>query len=249
MEFSEQALILQVGRFREADLRIRFLSPSRGILSAFAFGGSRSRRRFPGCLDVFNEVLVKVRTFRQGAYLTLQEGVLLRGSRRLRDDWTRFGIAANCAKFLQNFGVDSEGADKVHLVMRQLLQLLEDADAVPAHLPFLFRARVAFDQGYALRPEVCAQCGRDLTDQGAWFSIEEGRLFCLSCTPSLFSGRLVNLGPTALALLTSVQRRTPREWITPPFSERDLAECSSALDAFVCRHVGLAWEKGRFSRV
>jgi DNA repair protein RecO (recombination protein O) len=167
----------------------------------------------------------------------------------LRDDWTRFGIAANCAKFLQNFGVGSEGADKAHLVMRQLLQLLEDADAVPMQLPFFFRARVAFDQGYALRPEVCAACGCGLADRGARFSIEEGSLFCPSCTPSLSSGRLVNLRPAALALLTAVQRRTPGEWVDPASCERDLAECSRALDAFVCRHVGLAWEKGRFTRV
>ncbi|MDR2076521.1 MAG: recombination protein O N-terminal domain-containing protein [Desulfovibrio sp.] len=249
MEFSEQALILQVGRFKEADLWIRFLSPSRGILSAFAFGGSRSRRRFPGCLDVFNEVLVKARSSRQGAYLALQEGVLLRGSRRLRADWARFGLAANCAKFLQCFGVGSEGADKVHLVMRQLLQLLEEVEAVSPYVPFLFRARVAFDQGYALSPETCAGCGCSLADRGARFSIEEGRLFCPSCAPRLIFGRLMNLGPAALALLAAVQQRAPGEWIDPACPERDLADCSRALDAFVCRHVGLTWEKGRFARV
>jgi DNA repair protein RecO (recombination protein O) len=249
MEFSEQALILQVGRFKEADLWIRFLSPSRGILSAFAFGGSRSRRRFTGCLDVFNEVLVKARVSRQGAYLALQEGVLLRGSRRLRDDWTRFGIAANCAKFLQSFGVGPEGADKVHLVTQQLLQFLEEADAVSPHLPFLFRARIAFEQGYALHPEICAGCGLSLADTGARFSIEEGRLFCPACGPALSAGPVMNLGPKAIALLTAVQRRAPREWIDPASLERDLAECSRALDAFVHRHVGLAWEKGRFVRV
>jgi DNA repair protein RecO (recombination protein O) len=249
MEFFEQATILQVGTFREADLWIRFLSPGRGILSGFAFGGSRSRRRFSGCLDVFNEVLVKARTSRRGTYLTLEEGSLLQGSRRLRTDWVRFGIAANCAKFLQSLGVGPEGADRIHLLLRQLLQLLEEADAVPPHLPFLFRARVAFEQGYALSPDACSACGCSLADRGARFSIEDGRLFCPSCAPSLSSGQIVSLGPAVLALLAAVQRHAPKEWTNPAFRERDLAECSRTLDAFVCRHVGLAWERGRFARV
>ena len=46
MENTEEALILTVGRFREADMWVRLFSPGRGAFTAFAFGGSRSKRRF-----------------------------------------------------------------------------------------------------------------------------------------------------------------------------------------------------------
>ena len=39
MEFSEKALVLKVGRFREIDAWVRLFSPIRGIYTAFAFGG------------------------------------------------------------------------------------------------------------------------------------------------------------------------------------------------------------------
>ena len=55
MEWSDTALVLGVGRFRESDLWLRMLTRRHGIVSAFAFGGSRSRKRFCGCLDIFNE--------------------------------------------------------------------------------------------------------------------------------------------------------------------------------------------------
>ena len=110
MEWTDTALVLRVGRFRETDLWLRLLSCHRGVFSAFAFGGSRSRRRFCGCLDLLNTVSCRVKSTRNGSYLALQEGVLIRGPRRLRSDWRRLGIAMNCARFLETLGVTREGA-------------------------------------------------------------------------------------------------------------------------------------------
>ena len=39
MEWSDTALVLGVGRFRESDLWLRMLTRRHGIVSAFAFGG------------------------------------------------------------------------------------------------------------------------------------------------------------------------------------------------------------------
>ncbi|MCA1743041.1 MAG: recombination protein O N-terminal domain-containing protein, partial [Desulfovibrionales bacterium] len=70
MHFSEKVLITRTGRFKEYDLWVRFLSPSMGIMTGFAFGGCKSRRRFSGCLDTLNLVLFKASTGSRGQYLT-----------------------------------------------------------------------------------------------------------------------------------------------------------------------------------
>ena len=54
MQWTDDALVLRIGKFREADMWVRFLARDKGLVTAFAFGGSRSRRRFTGCLDAFN---------------------------------------------------------------------------------------------------------------------------------------------------------------------------------------------------
>ena len=45
MQWTDEAVVLRIGKFRETDLWVRFLSREKGLVTAFAFGGSRSRRR------------------------------------------------------------------------------------------------------------------------------------------------------------------------------------------------------------
>ena len=105
MEWTDTALVLHVGRFREADLWVRLLALEQGLVTAFAVGGSRSRRRFTGCLDVFNVIRARVTASRDGQFLNMQESTLLEGPERLRRDWRRQGMAANCVRFMEALGV------------------------------------------------------------------------------------------------------------------------------------------------
>ena len=84
MQWTDDALVLRIGKFREADLWVRILAREKGLVTAFAFGGSRSRRRFTGCLDVFNRIRVSAAYSRDGRFLNLQEATLLAGPERLR---------------------------------------------------------------------------------------------------------------------------------------------------------------------
>jgi DNA repair protein RecO (recombination protein O) len=275
MEFSERVLVLQVGRFREADLWVRFLSPTRGLLSAFAFGGSRSRRRFVGCLDSFNEISVRVSSSRRGAYLALEEGVLIKGLTRLRSDWSRFGLAVNCMRFLQSFGVAPDGAAQAHALMSGMLRLLEEEECLPQFLPLYFRARLAFDHGYSLSGALCGKCRDALvpscsgdydapepwrgnadgdcspaasSGRGAFFLPGEGLVLCPDCAGAV-TGQRFFLGPEALRCLESIRTLPVEQWgrLCPPAaSSRQLARM---VDGFIQYHIGIAWENGRFVKV
>uniref|UniRef100_B8DPF9 DNA repair protein RecO n=1 Tax=Nitratidesulfovibrio vulgaris (strain DSM 19637 / Miyazaki F) TaxID=883 RepID=B8DPF9_NITV9 len=217
MEFSEQVLIVRTGRFREADLWVRFLSPTRGLLTAFAFGGCRSRKRFCGCLDLFNRSLLRIKSTRGGQYLSIQEGTLLRGPDRLRRDWPRFGAAVNCLKFLEALGCGPEGAAATHQLVEDVLELLEGGGPVPDMLPVLFRLRLTAEQGYAPRLDSCASCGADLTHAaGAAFLVQEGVAQCDACAP--LPGPRVRVEREALDVLRFVQENSPLLWpgVLPP---------------------------------
>lgn len=245
MEFSDNALVLQLGTFREANIWLRLLSPERGLFSAFAFGGSRSRRRFVGCLDVFNEIGVRVSGSSRNSYLSLREGVLLNGVTRLRSDWLRYGIAVNCARFLQSFGVGSDGAAESHFLMRQTLVLLEKAEEPPRLLPLFFRLRLAFDQGYALHASDCHACGAPFVGQKAWLMLGEGRIVCQACS-CRERGQRLPLCAESMAALEAVRSRDPLSWQDIGLSGAALREVARAADGFIQYHVGIAWDRGRF---
>ena len=249
MEFSEKVLVLQVGKFKEADLWVRLLSPTRGLISAFAFGGSRSRRRFVGCLDIFNEVNVRISTSNRTTYLALQEGVLIRGVTRLREDWQRFGLAVNCVRFLQSFGVGPEGAGEAVFLVREILRLLEEQESIPRLLPLFFRGRLAFDQGYALEVNRCSRCGRDFSaeEDAAYLILREGCVVCPSCCGHR-SEQLLPLRQETLGVLRDIRTVPPSQWagiLPSPHAAREFAR---AVDGFIQYHVGIAWDRGRFVR-
>lgn len=256
MEFTDRVLILRVGKFRETDLWVRFLSPRKGVLSAFAFGGSRSRRRFSGCLDVFNDVVFSIKTTRGGLYSALQEGTLMRAPRRLRTDWHRLGIAVNCAKFVEAFGVAPDAAEPAHGLLNEVLLLLEEETPPPANLPVLFRARLAFGQGYSVELASCAKCGKGLSGtSGSAFIVREGFFFCPDCASFHArerGGFMLSVSNETLDALRHVQEYSPSFWregrlaSLSPLGQR---ECARVIDAFIEHHVGLHWDASRFVRI
>ncbi len=253
MEFTDTVLILRVGKFRETDLWVRFLSPSRGILSAFAFGGSRSRRRFTGCLDLFNEVSFRIKSTRGGLYHALQEGVLVRGPDRLRRDWRRLGPAMNCLKFLEAFGVAPDGASSAHTLFTGVLHLLEEDLDPPADLPVLFRTKLAFDQGYGIELTSCARCGSALRgDRRSVFLVREGVFWCPGCAERDRRETGIAVQHEILDALAYVQEYPPilwREGALASLSAAGRKECVRVVDAFIEHHVGLQWENSRFVKI
>ena len=125
-EWTDKALVIQVGRFREADMWVRLLTRRQGVLTAFAFGGSRSRRRFCGCLDIGNSILCRVKSARAAGYLALQEASLLLGLRRLRTDGQRLGLAMNCLRFLELLEVQGEEAQGVFAHLAEIDALIDE---------------------------------------------------------------------------------------------------------------------------
>ena len=245
MEWTDTALVLHVRRFREADLWVRLLAPGQGLVTAFAFGGSKSRRRFTGCLDVFNLIRTRASFSRNGLFLNLQEATLLEGPERLRADWRRQGIAANCIRFVEALGVPPDGAAAGFALTRDVLGLLENAVVAPALTPLFFRFRLASDQGYAPDLTTCSLCGRPLDEpEGAYFLVAEGVARCPDCRPR--GGMALAVRHEALDVLRKVQEYSPDLWGDFALSSESGRQVGRLVDAFVRYHLGLEWINGRF---
>ena len=248
MQWTDEAVVLRIGKFRETDLWVRFLSRDKGLVTAFAFGGSRSRRRFTGCLDVFNVLSVSVSSSRDGRFLNLREATLLEGPDLLRRDWRRQGIAANCVRFLEAMDVPPDSSRSCWELTRGLIRLLEQEEEALPVLPMLFRFRLAADQGYVPELTHCARCGRPLHGmQQVQFVVGEGAPCCPSCRRH--GDMSLPLGEEALDVLTKVKEYSPVAWNTLRPSPEGTRQAARFIDAFVRYHLGLEWINGRFKAV
>lgn len=255
-DYCERTIVLKVGRFRESDMWVRFFSPSRGLLTGFAFGGAKSRRRFCGCLDAFNHVTFQISSSRRGEYLNLEEGVLIKSPTRLRSDNERLGLAVNCTKFLEAFyqGCDCEGGyAQTYEMLCETLEVLDSEREVPKIFPLFFRAKLAFTQGYLPDMCSCGFCGAALDNpsQQAYskgrtrFLIEQGRMACCVCELEK-GGMSLNMSPGTLKTMERVYQTSPQKWLGIKLSAQVRREFAGAVDNFVRFHLGLAWENGRF---
>ncbi|MBQ9105249.1 MAG: DNA repair protein RecO [Mailhella sp.] len=245
MQWTDEALVLRIGKFRETDLWVRFLSRDRGLVTAFAFGGSRSRRRFTGCLDVFNVLSVSVASSRDGRFLNMREATLLEGPRLLRTDWRRQGMAANCVRFLEAMDVPPDSSRAAYGLVRELLHLLEGEGEPSPLTPLLFRFRLAAEQGYVPELSACSRCGA-LADglQQMHFVVGEGALCCPACRrPGDMS---LSLGQEALDVLAKVKEYSPVAWSQLAPAPESARQAARLIDAFVRYHLGFEWINGRF---
>jgi len=249
MECTEKGLILKVGRFKEADLWVRYCSAGSGVRTAFAFGGAKSVKRFCGCLDALNVVLFKVKSSRGGEYLNLMEGTLVKSFPRLRSDAARMGPAVNCLKFFEAVTMDPGDSVGSYELLLDVLDVLEREDGVSSMFPLLFRAKLVFCLGLCPDLGTCSQCGKDIKSAGSdsFFMVEAGRVVCPSCARP--PGKRVRLGKRATHLFDKVLTGPPHRWhdLDPPAEVR--RQCFDAVDSFVRYHLGLAWEGGRFKKV
>jgi len=270
MEFTEKALVLRVGRFRENDIWLKLFCAGRGVITAFAFGGSRSRKRFSGCLDQLVLASFRVGTSRRGSYNVLQEGALLHAFPGLRSSPRKLGLVAHCLKFVEAVQVDASGARPVFDLLLETLATLESGAVGAEMLPLLFKAKLTFEQGLSPDLELCVRCGRPVREHAGFdhdcmeqdpernseqdamtagrklsFSVERGGLVCGLCDD-------VQAEPLCLGsvrVLEWIGKSRPADWPKLTLEPDMRRELGRVVDRFVAWHLGLRWENGTYRKI
>jgi len=246
METTDKVLILKTGKFKENDLWVKFLSASHGVQTAFAFGGSRSRKRFGGCLEVFSQVLFKIESNKTGAYQVLKEGSLMKNYPEIRTNLRKTGLAANCLKFIESAGIEKESSRRVFDLLSETLDVIESSEP-DDFFPLFFRAKVAFEQGYKPDFTICSGCGKPLfSAKPVVFDIERGVIVCSECDKGRI-GESVEAG--TVRTLAWIQDTGPSSWITLSLPHEVRQECFSVMDKFMAYHMGLVWEESGFRKI
>lgn len=247
MEWIDTAIVIRIGHFKESDIWVRLLTKKHGILNVFAFGGSRSKRRFSGCLDLLNCIKCKIKTTHNNEYFTLQEAVLLEGTSNLRSDSTLLGLVVNCVRFTDTFGINKDISSNTFNLLQEFMQLIKNKTQIHPLLPLFFRLKLASVHGFAPNFNACARCGQTICDN-SHFLINEGILHCLSC----YSGNnpyTIALPYNSLKQLRSIHEGSIESWYQLNLNIHEKRACASIIDGFIQYHLGILWENGYFKRM
>jgi len=252
MSVTEKALVLKVGRFREADVWVKLLTASRGIFNAFAFGGSRSRRRFVGCLDPLSHVLFTIGESRRSDYIVLEEGSLLYNYPTIRQNPIKTGIAVNCIKFVEAVEIGPSDGKETYSLLLETMKMLDSSDGALDFIPWLFRAKFTFEMGFLPDFLHCGCCGSFVcTKKGFQFGIEKGQVACPTCLSGgkPLDGLARPISTGTLRALDWIQQSSPADWISVGMDSKVRRQVSQLVELFVAYHLGLSWENGMYKKV
>lgn len=204
-----RALLLRSVDFGESDRIVHLLTADAGRLTAIAKGARRSRKRFPGALDYFQQLAVQVEQRRPTSMPRLDHARVEQSFLALREDPRRFALACYLLELLGRLAPEG-GARREHrrlfaFAVRALALL--DAEPPDARLRTLLELRALDALG--LRPELlrCVRCGRTLgtgDDAPAGFHVADGGPVCRRCAPPRAPLLPVHLG-TLRALAQSLR--------------------------------------------
>jgi len=187
-----EAILLRSVDFGESDRIVHFLTRDRGRLTAIAKGARRSRRRFPGTLDVFNRLEIEGRLKPRASMAFLEQARLIDAFLEIRSDLARYALASFLTEMLDRLapeGLRGAEAERLYAFAVESLSLI--CRIRPnATMRVLLELRALDALG--LRPEFgrCVRCGRVPganvdAKHGVSFFIPDGGIVCTACGVNL----------------------------------------------------------------
>ncbi|MDQ7031664.1 MAG: DNA repair protein RecO [Desulfonauticus sp.] len=237
MEINEYFIILKKGKFKENDLWLKVLSPNLGFNTYFAFGGLKSRRRFCGCLDIFNLLYGKISQNKRSHYFTLQEAYLVNKFANLKDYPNKIGVIYNVTSFLEKIKITPDEYQKIFNLFVDFLSILPDVSNI-SYLPLLFKANLIFNLGYLPLFSKCLVCNKALGAERVFFSIKEGGFYCSSCVK--FKQFTFAMSYRHVLFLQYIANSKPKDWINVKLALELRQMCYKIVSIFSEYHLAVS---------
>jgi DNA repair protein RecO (recombination protein O) len=250
-QIQSEAVLLRCVDFGESDRILHFLTSDRGRLTAIAKGARRSRRRFPGTLDVFNRLEIEGRLKPRASMAFLEQARLVDAFLGIRTDAARYALASFLAEMLDRLspeGLRGAEAERLYAFAVESLGLI-GAVRPNATLRVLLELRALDALG--LRPEFgrCVRCGRVPganvdPDHGVSFLVPDGGIVCRACGAGLEGLIPTNLG--TLRILGEAMQADAGQLDGLRLDPAALAQADRLVFRFQRFHVGVELRSSRF---
>ncbi|MFQ5515346.1 MAG: DNA repair protein RecO [Myxococcota bacterium] len=243
-EYRTRALVLRVWEHRESDRLVHLFTEQLGRIAAIAKGARRSRKRFPGTLEILTVLEIRVVDPPRASLLRLESARLLQPFERFSNDLPRYALACHVAEILERLSGEREASPELFRFALGVLDVLA-AERIDALLALLVGTKLLARLGFRPQLARCAVCGEPLgEDQPAAFSPREGGAVCAACSPGK-EGRV----PARLLLGLEAGLRLPLSRRGElGLGPADLEQADRLLERFSLYHVDVQLRSRAFLR-
>jgi DNA repair protein RecO (recombination protein O) len=245
LEHRTRALVLRTFDQGESDRVVHLYTELLGRVSAIAKGARRSKRRFPGTLEILSIVDVRLVDPPRAALLRLEGAKLVRAFEGIPARLGRYAIACQFLELLNRATPDRQPQPELFQFAVGVLDVL-DTETPDELLALLVLAKTLARIGY--RPQLvrCALCGADLPgDAGrVGFVPAHGGAVCRSCS----SEEDQRIPARLLRALESGLRQPLRSRGELHLSPRDVDLAAHLIERFFRFHIGFELRSEAFLR-
>ncbi len=226
--FEDEAVVLSLVDYGDADRVVTLFTRGHGRLSAFAPGARKSKRRFAGALEPGTHLRCRL-VARRGDTARLDGVDVVRSFHHLRDDLPRIARLLYCVELCRELTRDHEPHLELYEALLAYLGQLDAKQAGPTSL-LKFELDALAHAGFRPRFSPCAVCGGP-TGALPRFDPDAGGVACLGCAARVPKGLPVS--PQVVEALARLQagERTP----LPPEVR---ARARELLSLFIAHHLG-----------
>ncbi len=238
-EYRTRGLVLRTFDQGESDRLVHLYSEAAGRISAIAKGARRSRRRFPGTLELFSLIDVRLVDPPRSSLMRLESAVLERSFEGLTRHLGSYAIACQLLEILDRFTGEREANPELFQFAEGVLGVLEE-EPPDRLLALLVVTKTLSRLGY--RPQLldCAVCG----EPPVAFAPRDGGAVCAHHA----LGEDGRVAPGLLRALEAGIRTPLRARQGLGLDARAVAEAERLMERFFHFHVGFELRTAPFVR-
>lgn len=177
--YKVHALVLNSREMRDAHRILTLYSSEKGKLKVVAHGVAKPTSRKRGAVQPFSYTDFLVRRGRELDSVSQCEGLEVFPG--IWSDLDRLTYAGHAAELVDGLTAEEEPHEEIFILLLSVLRLLEVAPDMELIIRF-FELRLVALLGYLPYLEGCANCGGEVFNPSATFSVEAGGLICSGCS-------------------------------------------------------------------
>lgn len=235
---STAGILLRRVEYGDHDLIVTLLTLDYGKISTIAKYGRKSRKRFPGTLELFSELTLVATLPKNGGLPVIKEASLKRPFAGIRGDLLKTAYASYWTELVLTWLEEAKAQKKIYQLLRYSLDALA-AGQSPAVTSIIFQMYFLQISGLSPNLKQCSQCRIDMEKMRGekfGFDLAKGGLVCQGCLTGKPSRHQLSRGTIKQLLWIQASRLNNAKRLK--FTGLAVKESLMFLEAFVPYHLG-----------